>query len=201
MNIKIVRWNNRLGNNITQLINVLKYATLMNYNVIIPSHQFFKNNYIVINPLVKRSDGIVEAGVFFKSKDLKLKNFDNRKVDFEKVLHHLRSIFNFSLLKKTPDLDENTVVIHIRSGDIFKNCIHPAYIPPPFSYYENILDNISFSKIILVSENDANPCVKLLIEKYKNKIIYKIFVPLEDTSQYRLQLEIFLGRESECLST
>tara|TARA_Y100000389_G_C17388390_1_gene478413 strand:- start:42 stop:752 length:711 start_codon:yes stop_codon:yes gene_type:complete len=145
----------------------------MNYNIIIPNHPFFNKKYIVINPNIKPSDKIVKAGVFFKFKDLKLKKFDQQSVDFQKLLYHLRSIFNYSRLKETPDLDENTVVIHIRSGDIFKNCIHPAYISPPFSYYENILDNNSFSKIILISENTANPCVNLLLEKYKNKISYK----------------------------
>ena len=40
--LKITSWYGRLGNNITQLKNVLYIALFCNYNIEIPRHMFFK---------------------------------------------------------------------------------------------------------------------------------------------------------------
>ena len=55
--------------------------------------------------------------------------------------------------------DENDVVIHIRSGDIFNKCPHPVYIMPPLSYYVNILNEKNFNKIYLVAADKLNPFI------------------------------------------
>ena len=34
-------------------------------------------------------------------------------------------------------LNENYLIIHIRSGDIFRKNPHSNYVPPPLSYYMN----------------------------------------------------------------
>ena len=58
MNFIINKWKGRLGNNINQIINALFYCIYTNKNLIIPLHNFFKKNIIILNKLskVKKDD-------------------------------------------------------------------------------------------------------------------------------------------------
>ncbi len=70
-------------------------------------------------------------------------------------------------------LEDNSIVIHIRTGEIFScDNLLPNYIPPPLSYYTNILNKNVYDTIYLVAEDTINPCINKLIELYPN-IIYK----------------------------
>ena len=78
-----------------------------------------------------------------------IKDAVNNNCPIEPKLHVIAVISNpclyatrYILMRefiKRMELDENDVVIHIRSGDIFNKCPHPVYIMPPLSYYVNIL--------------------------------------------------------------
>lgn len=57
-------------------------------------------------------------------------------------------------------LDDDTLVAHIRSGDIFVTSIHPQYWQPPLGYYQYVAR--SFAKIAICAENTANPVVMAL---------------------------------------
>ena len=72
--------------------------------------------------------------------------------------------------------------IHIRSGDIFKkNIPHKDYAQPPFCFYEMILNNFKFQKVYIISEDNSNPNIIKLINKYHN-ILYKQKSLKEDLS-------------------
>ena len=60
-------------------------------------------------------------------------------------------------------ISEETLIIHMRSGDIFANCPHPKYIPPPLSFYNNILDENNYKDVLICTENSRNPCLGYLI--------------------------------------
>ena len=74
--------------------------------------------------------------------------------------------------------DKDTLVIHIRSGDIFKEGgTNTKYAQPPLSYYTNIINTYKYTKIIILtnkasqiqkkfSKNLLNPVVKPLLEMY-----------------------------------
>lgn len=59
-------------------------------------------------------------------------------------------------------IPNNTLVIHIRSGDIFRR--HPffKYGQPPCNYYLDVIHMRNWSQIILVAEDNKNPCIKIL---------------------------------------
>ena len=69
-------------------------------------------------------------------------------------------------IKIPPALPEDTLVIHIRSGDVFNKNPDNCYIPPPLSYYLNIIDCNNYKRIILLAENKANPVIDKLLEIY-----------------------------------
>jgi len=65
--------------------------------------------------------------------------------------------------------DEDTLVIHIRSGDIFIDNPHRLYVQNPLWYYEEIIKD--YSKVILVTEKDSNnPVVMELVKNPKVKV-------------------------------
>ena len=71
-------------------------------------------------------------------------------IDDNYIINKLRTQFT---IIDYPKHNNNDIVIHIRSGDIFSNKPDSFYLPPPLSFYVNILKNKKFDKIILVSED------------------------------------------------
>jgi hypothetical protein len=79
-------------------------------------------------------------------------------------------------------IDERTLVIHIRSGDLFDGyCICPKtnkkvycnlglYPQPPFVFYKKIIDEHDYSTIHIVTEKDRrNPTIQMLVDEYDTK--------------------------------
>ena len=170
MILKINSWFGRLGNNLIQLRHVILIALFYEYNIEIPPHPFFNTIKIM---LTKNTDNHTyidtEGDNFFYA--TKIKKFDNKcfKKNIDKMKKILQSIF---IIKSNdlPSLSNNDLGIHIRGGDIFYNNPYPNYIPPPLSYYTNIIDNENYEKIYLINDIDNNPCIELLKKKYTNII-------------------------------
>lgn len=101
-----------------------------------------------------------------------------KQPDFDIDLNFLYSnIRKIALTYITPNfkfdisnaLDEDTLVIHIRSGDIFNpnRTTHPDYLPNPLSFYTNLINR--FKKTIVVTESDDfNP---IITELRKDKTV------------------------------
>lgn len=168
----IKKWEGRLGNQIIQLKNAIQIALFYKENLIFPKSNFFIKNQLKFNK--KNKYPIFDLHNFFlKSKLIKI--YDSHC--FEKNLNLTRNILNklfklkYNLLNS---LDDDILVIHIRSGDIFtKYKGIKSYIVPPLIFYENIIDNNLFKKIIIISEDSKNPIIQNLLDKY-NKITFNI---------------------------
>lgn len=169
---KIRSWFGRLGNNIVQLRNAILLGLYYNYNISFPMHHFFNKTFIQLNnDILNMNDYLVDnEGLEFFSKNSITKYskeaFDQNHEKMQDILMNLFTIDYKSLTK----LDENDVVIHIRSGDIFMSSLNDDYIVPPLSYYVEILESNKFNKIYLISEDDLNPCIPALIKLYPNII-------------------------------
>jgi hypothetical protein len=163
----VSHWYGRLGNNIQQVCNGIIFSLIRGDGFISPQHELI--NAICIDIEGKSP---VTPNRFF--------HYNTSNKDFVVNLEYLYSNIG-KVAKKyiTPNLklnvespfDGNTLVIHIRSGDIFAhehNPPHP-YVPNPLIYYKNLIE--SFEKIIVVTENDDyNPLIPEL-KKYKNVTI------------------------------
>ena len=68
-------------------------------------------------------------------------------------------------------IDQNDLIIHIRSGNIFRS-LHSYYSQPPLCFYKNILNNFEFKNIIIIAIDKKNPVINHLLEEFPN-IIYK----------------------------
>jgi hypothetical protein len=176
--LKILGPFGRLGNIIFQILNVLFIAIHYNYDIELFNNEWFITNYIKINTndIDNNEDNIYITNspynFFYRNliKDIDQNIFD---INIPYVKERIRNIFKINYNDLKP-LHEDNLVIHIRSGDIFINNIHPLYINPPFSYYKNIIEKKSYNKIYIVSEDKNNPVINKLIETYKEKIIFNL---------------------------
>jgi hypothetical protein len=80
----------------------------------------------------------------------------------------VKKVFNV-LPGKFSEKPRDELLIHIRSGDIFKNWINPHYVQPPLSFYTTIVDRLfgagEVTSVRLVFENRLNPVIDAL-EKF-----------------------------------
>lgn len=172
MLLSITEWNGRLGNNIYQLQNIISVGLYYKYNIKIIKHHYFLDQYILINKDNDDSKVYIDrVGHNFyypnKVKGFCKNAFNMDKNQINEIIIKLFKYKYYDLEK----LDINDVVLHIRSGDLFEKNPHPNYILPPLSYYESILKSNKYNKIYLISEDKNNPCINILLDKYKN-IIY-----------------------------
>lgn len=153
----IEHWSGRLGNNILQLLIAIHYACVNNYNVI----KFNKHNLLS------------KCYIYMNNKDI---NNNNNNKDNNIIKDTFTCFIKFNILNPEPytmkayfqkyitpifkinnDIDDITsndsLYLHIRSGDLFNKYPHPKYVPPPISYYTNIITN--YKKTFIISESTS----------------------------------------------
>ena len=84
----------------------------------------------------------------------------------EKVKNILCNLFSIKNIVK--DLGENDIVIHLRSGDVFRKYRPPpGYILPPLSFFISLLEKLpNKEKIIVLAEDDRNPILGEFQQRY-----------------------------------
>lgn len=189
MSVNIIKWYGRLGNNITQIVNAILFAYYYNIKIInFPEHSYFKQNFIDLRQYV--SDKINNKNfndIFFSRNEicqkynLNISIFENNKINIGEIIKSLISLTEYEKL----DITDNDLIIHIRSGDVYNSNPHPGWVQPPLSFYENIIKEKEWRKIILICEDDKCPIIKPLLNKYNN-IIFRI-QPLQQDIIYIIQ--------------
>lgn len=174
MSLIISNWLGRTSNNMLQIIRAIHYGYINNYNhIILPYHNVLKNNEITINNhSINATNNNSKKGniinTFFYSKKLNVQD-PSPKLMKEYFNKYIKPILQFNVSNLIHTNNHNNLYIHIRSGDCFTIHAHKMYVPPPFSYYTKIIESKEWNKIIVVYEDDKNPCVNLLKNKqYKN---------------------------------
>jgi hypothetical protein len=70
-----------------------------------------------------------------------------------------RALARATGLEPEVPLEEETLVIHVRSGDAFSAHPHGALGQPPLSFYQMVLAELNPSHVVLVFEDEANPVI------------------------------------------
>lgn len=162
----------RLGNNIIQLSNIIDIAIAYKHNIKI---NVKKLNFFDLSVIEKyfnkynNSEIITDDNNFFYSSRLPFSN-DIFKQNVEERNKILQKAF---LIKNINKLNENDILIHIRSGDIFSSRPHANYVPPPLSYYIKEINKRKYEKIHIICEDTKNPVVNELLKLYKNAVYEK----------------------------
>lgn len=62
------------------------------------------------------------------------------------------------------DIPNDTLVMHIRSGDIYSTNIQPAYAQPPLCYYKSIINKYKWKRVMILAQDMQNPVIPELIK-------------------------------------
>jgi hypothetical protein len=165
-------WYGQLGNNIIQLANIIHIAITYKHNIKINVKKPDIFDLSVIEEYFNKynnSEIITDNNNFFYSNNLPFSTIIFKQ-NVEERNEILKKVF---LIKNINKLNENELVIHIRSGDIFISHPHPNYVPPPLSYYIKEIDKCKYEKIHIICEDTKNPVVNELLKLYKNSVYEK----------------------------
>jgi len=178
--VAISKWFGKLGNNLIQIVHALLYAQKHKIDYI-----YFKepHNYLssqVINVSGTSIKFVIENSLckldntFFYSTKIPNFKFDTKTNSKQLFDQYIQPVYKHKYIHCLAPLDpasDNTLYIHIRSGDIFTKP-HPLYVQPPMAYYDHIISEQNPEHIILVSEDRLNPCIDALLVKYADKITH-----------------------------
>ena len=177
MAFSVSHWSGRLGNNIQQVANCImaaeKYKTDFTQTL---DHDIISKFTVNFG-----SDNRNESGRFYAWEALvhceheRYEGGNEIGVGVEDVYRNMRRVCkriapNLNLPEKD-SIGDDTIVMHLRSGDNYHRVFDPPtnYIPNPLIFYLNLID--SFDKCILITEPDReNPIVHELMKIDKVKI-------------------------------
>ena len=157
MSFSVSHWSGRLGNNIQQVANCIiaaeKYNTdfnqILDHDIISKFTVNFGANNVKQSGRFYAWEALVhcEKGIYEGSNEI--------GVGVEHIYRNMRRVCkriapNLKLPKKDP-IGDDTIVMHLRSGDNYHRVFTPPtnYIPNPLIFYLNLID--SFDKCISVS--------------------------------------------------
>jgi hypothetical protein len=95
--------------------------------------------------IIWRTDAIYRGGLIFDP--------------CEPKAQELAAALRVSLsVRGAPRVPEGHLTIHLRGGDVFGPDPHRDYGQPPLAFYLKVLESHSWKGVILVTEDDSNPC-------------------------------------------
>lgn len=178
MTYSISHWSGRLGNNIQQVANAIMFSEF-NQNTFAQSldHEVIKQ--FTINFGENKESG---SGRFYSWQPLvhcergDYEGGNEIGLSPEYIYKNIQRICQTYITPnlKIPQkqvLDEDTIVMHLRSGDNYHRVFDPPtnYVPNPLIYYLNLIE--SFEKCIVITEPDKdNPIVHELMKIGKVQI-------------------------------
>lgn len=172
--INISDWYGRLGNQIVLISYLIKFALLNKINLSFPQNRFFNTKSILFCREKYESNQISTI----KAQDLwenKVANINLHAEYNQEIINESREILRDVFLinaREIEPLREDDLVIHIRSGDVFdldQNTVRNiAYIPPPNSYYQELIKKTQPKEIYLIHEDNRNPSINFILNNYPN---------------------------------
>ena len=184
----ISHWCGRFGNNIQQLSNAIFFCEQNQIHFKMPEH------YLVENINIKFGEKEISPNpFFFYNKSITNQGGPHFPIDLDLLRKQrkktcLKYIKPFLKLKDDNELDSETLVIHVRSGDIFsrENYYCPVisrYLQAPKYFYEKIIKE--YKKVFIITEEDKKNPVLAKLENNKN---VKILTPsLEESIKILLK--------------
>ena len=199
----IVAAHGRFGNSIRTVANALAVAEKMGVPEVVAKSvpQFPRGSWLIdtgvtlthdplLRPQASPVPTTVLGGDFFVEGRLPS---DIRGFDFASIGKGLRNIVMTESLEPLPD---DTLVIHIRSGDAFRENPNPGLAQPPMSFYLEAHSRINPSRVVMVFEDEANPVVGQLRRWFQE---HKIPV-VTQSSDFSSDLSMLLRARSLVLS-
>jgi hypothetical protein len=184
-----------LGNSLVQLSNAINVGIQTGSCVVMPSIGTDQETFDILKDVPDKdfSSGVCGeeqvSKFFFQNECLGVdepSNKDRREILHKYVLDHIR-------LDDTRQVKDETLVIHIRSGDIFGGWIHKNYIQPPLSYYKKIIKEHGNEDVLILTQKDkSNPCVDALLS-WDNDISIQTGTLRQDMTSILMAKNLVIG--------
>jgi hypothetical protein len=161
--LEIVSWGGRLGNNLMQLSLALSIAEQLHANLSVPTHTFLQNHSWSFR-MERRSNNCHEHVI---RRHFYYEQFDDCFHWLAEDAIRRRTLLKYvlpSLTVKPATVSNSTLVIHIRSGDIFEQHPHRCYTQPPLAFYKWIIQKHNFTDVLVCTEfgGKQNPVIRHL---------------------------------------
>ena len=175
-NYTIDNYFGRFGNNLQQIALGIMYAKLYKKNFYLKNHELVHDFSIIHNQFSDIFNKYKHASRFYyfessTQKPSKIQPLDeplneNDKDYYKDNFYNIFQKYIYPNLKfrKEINIDKNTLVIHIRNGDIFEENYKNFYIQNPLIYYLELIEK--FEKVIVVSSNQFNNPVMPILSKH-----------------------------------
>lgn len=166
-NYSISYYFSRFGNNLQQISVGILFSETVKGNFYIKNHKYVEDFTIINNNFSNKFKIFKKHYRFFYFKEKQ--DFPNKILTEQFVIDNLQNIFqkklynNIGFLKEFP-VDEDTLILHIRSGDIFTKPIK-TYYQNPINYYTQIIKE--YKKVILVTSHEKNNPIFKVLSKMK----------------------------------
>jgi hypothetical protein len=173
----------RFGNQVTQLFHAVSVAHYLGASTLyvvdadpfgLKADRYIDRLRFVPDRWQSNHEVVLEGSFYYRSDlgDMVSTDVDER---LGLVRAFLDPLFAATLDEVRPS-DDTTVHVHFRSGDVFRAAwIHPGYPQPPLSYYqasiERAMAESEVRSVVVVCEDDANPCVAALADWLDGKHI------------------------------
>jgi hypothetical protein len=158
--------NLRFGNSFISLVQALTVAQILGVNHVSCSHQSVKFSGRIGNIMVTKEAAPTRnrlSGIFFYPQLLNPLLSRAAVTDWwESPFASNPEVFALYGIELSHEpLGENDLVIHLRSGDVFKSGNpHPSYGQPPLAFYKKVVQHRDWRKVVLVYEDEANPVIR-----------------------------------------
>ncbi len=155
MPIRISKWYGRLGNNIQQCAVGIIIAKQRNDTFQNLKHDIIKPIYLDFRKNKKNDFGTIYLNDFFYWNGY----IRSPNISSYKLYREVQKICQTYILPKLDipkiSISPETLVIHIRSGDVFAEGMDfYNFIPNPYVYYLKLIN--FYDKVLIVTEKDKN---------------------------------------------
>jgi hypothetical protein len=164
----------RFGNSIAQVLNALEIArNLESKSVLFHRFDAIGNRAIdlgykiILRKLpIARSRGRSHPHTIWRTSAITPRIVFCEPCDdwFEQPRLALRAATNVGGLIGPDPIENLTLTIHVRGGDVFSDKPEELYGQPPWAFYQRILESKKWNLVILVTEDDENPVVLRIAE-------------------------------------
>ena len=169
-NYGIINQFGRLGNNLQQIALASLYVNKFSKNFYYKDNSYIERIEIINNNRSDKYKNLIKKYEFYSYNDKQSfkSDYPLNEISSEYINSNIQKAFietikpNLKFLRqiKIPD---NTLVIHIRSGDIFEKDKYPEYVQNPIGYYSELLTKYE-SSIIVTDKSRNNPVIPKLLE-------------------------------------
>lgn len=192
--IEIKGWVGNFGNHLLQLSGALKVAIETESVLMYPHNQIIPNQIFDFRSSKNSQCNLKVISLFFYHDECfqypLIHDQERREISIKYILPLLKKKYK-SINDYNQNWDvENSLVINIRSGDIFRDDYKSKaavisgiknYVQPPLAFYKKIIDHSYYKNIIIVTQPDKrNPVIHELLKQYDKIIIKEHICPLDD---------------------